>query len=286
MRSRPVLPVLAIVALAGCAGGGASPSPSAAPATPSAAAGESASAAPSTESAALTIFGAASLAKVLEEVKTAYEAAHPGATLTISTDSSAALRTQIEQGAPADVFLSADTTNPTALVDGGFADGDAVPFAGNELTIITPADNPGGLSGPFDLARAGVRVVAAGDEVPITKYATKLVENLAAEPGAPADFAAAYAANVASKEDNVAAVRSKIELGEGDAAIVYVTDAAASDEVATIDIPDSANVPASYAGVVVQASPNVEAAHAFLDWLAGPDGRAILATFGFLPPAP
>ena len=122
--------------------------------------------------------------------------------------------------------------------------------------------------------------------MPITKYATQLVDNLAVEPGAPADFAAAYAANVASKEDNVAAVRTKIELGEGDGAIVYVTDATASDQVATIDVPDTANVPATYAGVVVKASPNVEAAHAFLDWFAGPDGQAILAEFGFLPPAP
>jgi len=87
------------------------------------------------------------------------------------------------------VFLSADTTNAQKLVDGGFAEGDAVVFASNELTIITPTDNPAGLTTPFDLGTSGVRVVAAGDEVPITKYATQLVENLAAAPNAPADFA-------------------------------------------------------------------------------------------------
>ena len=159
-------------------------------------------------------------------------------------------------------------------------------FAGNKLTIITPADNPAGLTGPFDLGKGGVRVVAAGDEVPITKYATQLVENLAAEAGAPADFAAAYAANVVSKEDNVAAVRTKIELGEGDAAdrlrhrcrrVGQGRDDRGSRR--------SVNVPATYAGVVVKASPNADAAHAFLDWFAGPDGQAILAEFGFLPPA-
>lgn len=267
--------VLAIVALAACTSGGAAPSPSVASAPPS-----------SAEPAALTIFAAASLKNALGEVKTAYETDHPGATLTIATNSSAALETQIEQGAPADVFLSADTTNPQKLVDDGLADGDAVVFAGNKLTLITPLDNPGGLSAPFDLAKHGVRIVAAGDGVPITKYATQVVENLAGEAGAPADFAAAYAANIVSKEDNVAAVRAKIELGEGDAALVYVTDAAASDKVAPIEVPDSANVPASYAGVVVKASSNVAPAHAFLDWLAGPNGQAILAEFGFLPPAP
>ena len=89
----------------------------------------------------------------------------------------------------------------------------------------------------------------------------------------------------ATKEDNVKAVVSKIELGEGDAGIVYVTDAAASDKVDTVDVPDAANVPATYAGVVVKASRNQEAAQAFLDWLASPAGQAILAKFGFLPPA-
>lgn len=233
----------------------------------------------------LTIAAAASLSKALEKVSIAYESAHPGAGLTVSTDSSATLETQIEQGAPVDVFLSADTTNPKKLVEGGFADGDAVVFAGNKLTIITPKDDPGGLTSPFDLAKAGVRIVAAGDDVPITRYATTLVEHLAAAPGAPAGFAAAYDKNVVSKEDNVSAVRSKIELGEGDAAIVYVTDAAASDKVGTIEIPDALNVPASYAGVVVKASAQHAAAHAFLDWLRGPDGRSILDQFGFLPPA-
>ena len=290
MRSRTIVWLIALVALvaAACSSGGASPS--AAPSetasiAPSEAPSEAATEAPSAAAADLTIYGAASLAKVLEAVKTAYEAAVPGTTLTISTDSSSALETQIEQGAPADVFLSADTTNPQKLVDGGFAEGDSLPFADNKLTVITPTDNPGGLVTPFDLGKAGIRVIAAGDEVPITKYATQVVEQLAAAPDAPADFAAMYAANVASKEDNVAAVRTKVELGEGDGAIVYITDAAASDKIASIDVPDDLNVPATYAGVVVKASPNVDAARAFLEWFAGPTGQAILGEFGFLPPA-
>ena len=233
----------------------------------------------------MTIYGAASLKGALDKAKAAYEAAVAGATLTISTDSSAALETQIEQGAPADVFLSADTANPKKLVDKGLAAGDPVTFAGNKLTVIVPADNPAGIKTPADLARSGIKVIAAGDEVPITKYATQLVANLAKEAGYPADFAAAYAANVASKEDNVKAVVAKIELGEGDAGIVYVTDAKASTKVLTVDVPDAANVPATYAGVVVKASRNAAAAKAFLDWFAGPDGQAILSSFGFLPPS-
>ena len=235
--------------------------------------------------AALTIYGAASLKGALDKVKAAYEAANPGTTLTISTDSSATLETQIEQGAPTDVFLSADTTNPKKLVDKGLADGAAVTFAGNTLTIIVPTTNPAGIKTPADLAKSGVKVIAAGDAVPITKYATQLVGNLAKEAGYPANFAAAYTANIATKEDNVKAVVAKIELGEGDAGIVYVTDARASTKVATVAVPDSANVPAAYEGVVVKASRNAAAAQSFLAWFAGPDGQAILGSFGFLPPS-
>jgi molybdate transport system substrate-binding protein len=276
------LTVIALVLIACASGAGGSPSAPASVAPASAA--PASEAAPSVASAELTIFGGASLKGVLEQAKTAYEAANPGTTITLSTDSSSALETQIEQGAPADVFLSADTTNPQKLVDGGFADGEAVVFAGNKLTVIVPTDNPAGIATPADLAKPGLTIIAAGDEVPITKYATQLVDNLGKETGYPADFAAAYAANVASKEDNVKGIVTKIELGEGDAGIVYVTDAKASDTVTTIDVPDTANVPATYAGTVVKASDDAAAARAFLDWFAGPDGQAILSTFGFLPP--
>ena len=120
--------------------------------------------------------------------------------------------------------------------------------------------------------------------MPITKYATQLVANLAKEPGYPADFVATYAANIVSKEDNVKAVVAKIELGEGDAGIVYVTDAKASDKVTTIDVPDRPTcrrpTPASSSRPrrTPRPRPGVP------DWFAGPDGQAILASFGFLPP--
>jgi molybdate transport system substrate-binding protein len=231
----------------------------------------------------LTIYGASSLKGALDAVKTAYATVAPGVTLTIAADASSTLRTQIEQGAPADVFLSADQSNPKALVDGGLADGTAIDFAGNLLTVIVPTANPAGIATPADLAKAGTKVIAAGADVPITKYATQVVTKLATQPGYPAGFVAGYDANVVSKEDNVKAVVAKVELGEGDAAIVYVTDAKASTKVKTIEIPAAANVPATYAGLVVKASPHAAAAHAFLTWLAGPDGQKVLAGFGFLP---
>jgi molybdate transport system substrate-binding protein len=273
MRAKSLLIVLAAVVLVGCSGSGGGPS-----VTPSAG---SPSAAPTVE---LTILGAASLKGALDKAKTAYQAANPGTTVTLSTDSSSALETQIEQGAPADVFLSADTTNPQKLVDGGFADGSPVVFAANVLTVIVPAGDPAGVGTPANLARSGVKVVAAGDQVPITKYAKQLVANLAKQPGYPADFVARYTANVVSKEDNVKAVVAKVELGEADAGIVYATDAAASTKVGQIAVPSDANVPATYAAVAVRSSAHAAAANAFLDWWAGPAGQAILADFGFLPP--
>jgi len=286
MSVRRWLGVAVVVAsLVACSG--SSGASTAAPSTAASSAAATSSAAPASGVAAadLEIYGAASLKAVLANVKEAYEAANPGTTLTVSTDSSSALETKIEQGAPADVFLSADTTNPKKLVDGGFASGDVMPFAGNHLVIITPTDNPAGITSPKDLAKPGLKIIAADDKVPITKYATQLVENLAKEAGYPADFATAYANNIASKEENVAGVVNKVGLGEGDAGIVYVTDARASDKVAPVEVPDSANVPATYGGVVVKASPDQAAATAFLDWLAATDGQAILASFGFTAPS-
>ncbi len=238
---------------------------------------------PAAASAHLTVLAAASLSTALADATRAYQSSHAGASFTVATGSSAALRVQIEQGAPADVFLSADTVNAQTLVGEGLADGAAVPFAGNVLTVVVPLANPAGVATPADLARPGLRIIAAGSQVPITKYAQQVVVNLARQPGYPADFVARYTANVVSHEDDVTAVLAKIELDEGDAAIVYVTDAKSSSKVVTIPIPAAANVPATYAGVVVRGSAHATAAAAFLSWLAGPEGQAILARFGFLP---
>jgi molybdate transport system substrate-binding protein len=232
----------------------------------------------------LTVYAAASLKASLARAITTYEAGHPGTAITVSTDSSAALATQIEQGAPADLFLSADTTNPQHLVDTGVATGPVVPFCRNELVLIVPAGNPGHVTTPLDLGRPGQKVVAAGDSVPITRYANQLIRNLASASPSAAGLAAAYAANVVSKEDNVAAVVAKVALGEGDAAIVYATDARAESRVVAIPIPPASNVIATYGGVVVEAAPNRSAAEAFLDWLLAPQGQDLFGAFGFLPP--
>ena len=157
-------------------------------------------------------------------------------------------------------------------------------FATNELVIVVPTGNPARIAAPGDLARPGVRIVAAGPDVPITRYAQQLIENLALAPGAAPDLAAAVRANTVSQEDNVRAVLAKIELGEGDAAIVYATDAASSAAVEAVRIPPPAMVTAAYAAVTIAGAPNAAGAAALLDFLRGPDAQAMLASAGFLPP--
>jgi molybdate transport system substrate-binding protein len=259
-------------------------SPGTAAATGTAVASRAPSTAPSTAATDLTIYAAASLKAALDKTKTAYEAANPGTTLTVSTDASSALETKIEQGAPADIFLSADTTNPQKLADKGLTAAPPVDFATNKLTVITPKDNPARIQTPKDLANNGVKIIAAGNAVPITKYAAQLVGNLAKQPGYPMDYVAAYDGNVVSKEENVSGIVTKVSTGQGDAGIVYVTDAAGKPDLATVAVPPAADVTATYAGVVVKTSPNPNAAAQFMTWFAGPDGQAILSGFGFLPP--
>jgi molybdate transport system substrate-binding protein len=145
--------------------------------------------------------------------------------------------------------------------------------------MIVPGPNPAGIATPADLARPGVKVIAAGDDVPITKYANKLVSNLATLPDYGQAFADGYAANICSKEDNVGAVVSKVALGEGDAAIVYVTDANGTG-LTTIDVPGAANVLATYGGVAIKTSPAGALDAEFLNWLRT-TGSLTLVAHGF-----
>jgi molybdate transport system substrate-binding protein len=225
----------------------------------------------------LTVYAAASLREAFEDLADAY-ADSTGVDLVLSFDASSALRTQIAEGAPADVFASADLANAQALVDEGLTDGDLAVFARNALTIVVPAD-AAGVDDWIDLATPRLRIIAAGEDVPITRYATELIANLSAQADAPEAFADAYAANVVSREDNVRAVLAKIEVGEGDAAIVYETDAASTDAVTAIEVPADANVLAEYA--VVTVSDAAPGAADFVAWLLDDPAQGTLESHGF-----
>lgn len=232
----------------------------------------------------LTVFAAASLREAVEEVAAGYEQRHPGSTIVLSFDASSALRAQIEEGAPVDVFLSADTMDPEQLAGAGLTTGSPQPIAMNGLAIVVP-DRPGAAVAAWqDLAAPGVSVVAAGREVPITRYAETLIERLAGRPDAPAGFLDAVHGNVVSREDNVRAVLAKVALNEGDAGIVYTTDARSSEQVRVVPLPAGVDVPVTYAGVALRAAPHPLQAADFLQFLRSPDGQAVLRRHGFGPP--
>jgi len=225
----------------------------------------------------LTVFAAASLQDSFEEIASAYEG-ETGVVIALSFDASSALRAQISEGADVDLFASADRSNPEQLSEDGETEGDPVVFAGNGLAIVAPADGSG-IETWQELGEPGTRVVAAGDDVPINAYAAELIDALSTQADAPEGFAAAYEENIVSREDNVRGVLAKVEVGEGEGAVVYETDAGSSEDIRTIEFPPEANVVAEYAYVILKdADP---ATHAFADWLTGPDGQAILEQFGF-----
>jgi molybdate transport system substrate-binding protein len=232
----------------------------------------------------LVVYAAASLGDSLRSLATAYEAGHATVRVVLAFDSSSALRARIEEGAPADVFAAADTENPDRIVQEGLSAGAAVTFARNRLAIVVPDSNPARITQPADLARQGVRIVAAGEAVPVSKYARQLVSRLAALPGAPATFVAGYDANVVSREDNVRAALAKVELGEADAAIVYETDTRSNTLVRSISIPDEVNVAATYAAVAVRRDRDNPAGREFVAWLRGETAQRILGAAGFLAP--
>jgi molybdate transport system substrate-binding protein len=229
-----------------------------------------------TESGAgdITVFAAASLTDAFTDVGAAFSEANPDATTTFSFDASSALVTQITEGAPADVFASADTANMDKLTDEGLNGTDPVIFATNVLAIIVPAGNPAGVTGVEDLASPDVTVVLCAEAVPCGNYANQILE------------AAGVDVTPASFEESVRGVVTKVTAGEADAGIVYVTDVtAAGDAAELIEIPEDVNVLAQYPIATVGASENHEVGEAFIDFLSGSDGQAILAEHGFGPPS-
>lgn len=227
----------------------------------------------------LTIFAAASLADVLEDLESTWLNESLEVPLTIAFDASNVLAAQISEGAEVDVFLSADLSRPSELAEAGLTSGEPVTFARNSPVIVVPRDSHA-VKTALDLAVPGIRLVAAGPGVPITRYAEEAIAQLAATTPDPGAFSNAVAANVVSREDNVRAALAKVELGEGDAAIVYVTDAHASDAVREVTFPEAVQVAAEYGAVQVSDDP---AATAFVTWLTGPTAQAILAEAAFQP---
>ncbi len=228
----------------------------------------------------LTVFAAASLTDAFNEMSKTFEAAHPNVTVKFNFAGSQTLRTQIEQGAPVDVFASADMSNMTALVSEKLAGASQI-FIKNQLVVILPPNNPAKITSLQDLSRPGLKLVLAANVVPVGKYALQSLDQMNTAFGP--DFKTKVLANVVSNEQDVKEVVAKVDLSEADAGIVYISDAIAAPDLKSIAIPANLNVIAQYPIATLTGSKNQDLATAFVAYVLSAGGQATLKKWGFTP---
>lgn len=215
-----------------------------------------------------------------------FEAVNPGTEVILNLAGSQQLAHQLSQGAPADVFASADERQMAAAISAGRVDnGDQQVFVRNRLVVAYPAGNPAHLRQLADLAQPGLRIVLAAVEVPAGRYAQLFLDKAAQDPALGPDFRERVNDNVVSYEENVRAVLSKVILSEADAGIIYASDVdnGASDQLGWIEIPDALNPMASYPIAVLNDSRNLALSQSFIRFVLSPEGQEILVKHGFLP---
>jgi molybdate transport system substrate-binding protein len=223
--------------------------------------------------ATVSVFAAASLTEAFRTIGKDFEAAHPGAKIEFNFAGSSTLARQIVEGAPADVFASADDENMSKVVDAGDVAGTPERFVRNRLAIIVPRGNPNHVKSLADLARPGLVISLAAPGVPVGRYAAEAF----AKANTPVPDA--------SREADVKAVVTRVSMGEADGGIVYVTDVAAGgDKVEAVSIPEAQKVLASYPIAVLKGAPNAPGAGDFVAYVLSPPGQRVLAASGFLPP--
>ena len=223
----------------------------------------------------VTVFAAASLTEAFRELA----CGETGSGFNFAGSQQLAL--QLEQGAKADVFASADQRWMDYVQERKLIEGEARVFAHNRLVVIVPKSNPGRIRRLEDLAKRGVKLVVGAEAVPVGKYTREAIENLAGEPGFPSGYSSKVLGNVVSQEENVKSVVAKVQLGEADVGFVYRSDVTreVSRYLTVLEIPKDANVLASYPIVVVAAS-DTAAARAFVDLVPGPRGSGCWPSTG------
>ena len=224
-------------------------------------------------SGTLVVFAATSLTDAFDKIGAGFHAANPGVTVKFNYNGSSSLATSINQGAPADVFASAAPANMKTVTDAGNAADTPKTFASNTGEIMVEKGNPDHITSVSQLANPAVKVVVCAPEVPCGAVATAIFNN------------ADVTVKPVSQETNVGGVVTKVTLGEADAGIVYVTDVKTNEGKATgVPIPASENDTTEYPIAEVKGAPNASAAAAFINYVLGPDGQKVLASFGFMPP--
>lgn len=218
----------------------------------------------------LIVSAAASLTDAFTDVERVFEEANPDVDVLLNLAGSASLREQILEGAPADVFASANTSNMGQVAAAGEVEGAPNVFVWNRLQIAVPSGNPAGVTGLENFAEDELLIGLCAEDVPCGAFARELLAN------------AGVTAAIDTNEPDVRALLTKIEMGELDAGITFVTDVvSAAGRVAGIPIPDAEKVVAEYPIATLTNSPNPKAATAFVDFVLSPDGQAILSEHGF-----
>ncbi len=229
----------------------------------------------------VVVFAAASLADAFTELAPLFARAHGGARVTLNFAGSQQLRTQLAQGARADVFASADEPNMEEAVRAGLVE-PPVPFARNRLVLVVPADNPAGIEGLGDLTRKH-RLVLGVPEAPFGRYARQVLAR--AEGVYGPGFAQAVLANVVSQEATVRQSLAKVALGEADAGFCYRSDVtgAVASRVRVLEIPEELNVVVTYRVSAVKGAPHPDLARAWVAFLRSPAAREVLRRHGLEP---
>ena len=233
----------------------------------------------------LTVFTAASLTGAFGEIGEMYEN-ETGIHVAFNFDGSQALRTQLENGAYADLFASANTKQMNAVRESGLVNNSSVAiFTRNKLSLIVPKDNPANIRNLTDLARPGVKIVMGTKDVPVGDYALQIIAKLGNDSAYGPDYETEVLANVISQETNVNYVVTKVALGEADAGFAYVSDVT-QDMISKIDkivIPDEYNIIAEYPLGMLMESKYPAESQRFMDLVMSDEGRAVLEKYGFDP---
>jgi molybdate transport system substrate-binding protein len=231
----------------------------------------------------ITVFAAVSLADAFNEIAAEFKVLNPRVDFEFNFQGSPTLRTQLEQGARADIYASADLNQMNLARQAGVLTGESPVFVRNSLVVITPASNPGRIASLADLRRDGLKLVLANAEVPVGAYSRQMLTAASNDPAYGAGFSDAVLENAVSLESNVRQVVAKVELGEADAGIVYGSDVtpAVAPKLSTVAVPAAFNVVAEYPIALVKDGSNPRAAQAFIDYVLSAAGQAVLRKHGF-----
>ncbi len=220
----------------------------------------------------MLVSAAASLTDAFAEVEAAFEDANPGVDVVLNLGPSSGLREQILEGAPADVFASANTSNMDQVVEAGENASEPEIFVTNLLQIAVPTGNPGGVVGLDDFADEALLIGLCAEDVPCGDFGRQALEKAGVTP------------SIDTNEPDVRALLTKIEAGELDAGITYVTDVLSTDGAEGVDIPEEFNVVAEYPIATLASAPNPDGGAAFVEFVLSEAGQEILTSYGFTSP--